>query len=422
MPMSDDYAARLSPLLPDIAAHYGTPFHIYDETGIRQTARRLKEAFSGIPEFQEFFAVKALPNPAILEIMRSEGFGCDCSSRTELLLSRQSGIRGNGIMFTSNNTSREEFALAMADGGCIINLDDITLVDKLPTMPERICFRYNPGPRRTGNSIIGNPVEAKYGISHDQVIAAYTRARDRGARRFGLHTMLASNERDHTYMVATARMLLDIAAWINRELGIPLEFLNIGGGLGIPYTPEADPLNLEGMAEAITRLWREFEAAHGFMPALFMESGRFMTGPHGVLVTTAINRKDTYRHYVGVDACMSSLMRPGMYGAYHHITVPGKNGGAPSQVVDVVGSLCENNDKFAIQRELPLIIDGDLLLIHDTGAHGQSMGFNYNGKLRPKELLLRADGSVALIRRAETAEDYFATLAFTPDEWRPAVR
>ena len=422
MPMSNAFAKRLEPVLPDITAHYGTPFHIYDETGIRDTAARLKKAFSGLPRFQEFFAVKALPNPAILDIMRSEGFGSDCSSRTELTLSRRAGITGDRLMFTSNNTSHEEFEMAMADGGSIINLDDITLIDKLPRMPELICFRYNPGPRRTGNSIIGNPVEAKYGISHDQVIDAYRKVRERGAKRFGLHTMLASNERDHTYMVATARMLLEIALWLKAELGIEVEFLNIGGGLGIPYTPDAGPLDLETMAADITRLWHDFQGKNGFMPALFMESGRFMTGPHGVLVVTAINRKDTYRHYVGVDACMSSLMRPGMYGAYHHITVPGRNDNSPLQLVDVVGSLCENNDKFAIQRELPVIVDGDLLVIHDTGAHGQSMGFNYNGKLRPKELLLRSDGAVELIRRAETPEDYFATLSFEPNQWTPATR
>ncbi len=421
MPMSDAFAARLAPVLRDITAHYGTPFHIYDEAGIRQTAARLKKAFSGLPRFQEFFAVKALPNPAILEIMRSEGFGSDCSSVTELMLSRRAGITGDRIMFTSNNTSREAFGQALADGGSIINLDDITLIDKLPRMPELICFRYNPGPRRTGNSIIGNPVEAKYGISHNQVIDAYRKAGEHGAHRFGLHTMLASNERDHTYMVATANMLLEIAQWLKAELGIEVEFLNIGGGLGIPYTPGARPLDLETMAADMTRLWHAFDSRNGFMPALFMESGRFMTGPHGVLVVTAINRKDTYRHYVGVDACMSALMRPGMYGAYHHITVQGRNSDSPHRVVDVVGSLCENNDKFAIQRELPFIVDGDRLLVHDTGAHGQSMGFNYNGKLRPKELLLRSDGAVELIRRAETPEDYFATLCFEPDRWTPAT-
>lgn len=422
MPMSDAFSKRLNPILTDIAVHYGTPFHIYDETGIRETALRLKKAFSDLPAFQEFFAVKALPNPAILDIMRSESFGSDCSSKTELMLSRRSGITGENIMFTSNNTSPEEFELAFADGGSIINLDDINLLDKIPRMPELICFRYNPGPRRTGNSIIGNPVEAKYGISHDQVIGAYRRARDMGAKRFGVHTMLASNECDYTYMVATAKMLLEIAEWLKIELGIEVVFLNIGGGLGIPYMPDAAPLDLEAMAREITVLWRDFESRNGYMPALFMESGRFMTGPHGVLAVTAINRKDTYRHYVGVDACMSSLMRPGMYGAYHHITVCGKDGSAPHQIVDVVGSLCENNDKFAIQRELPATADGDLLLIHDTGAHGQSMGFNYNGKLRPKELLLRPDGSVELIRRGETPEDYFSTLSFAPLVWTPAAR
>ena len=419
MPMSAEFESRLEPVLKDIADHYGTPFHVYDETGIRQIASRLKSAFSGIPDFREFFAVKALPNPRILEIMKSEGFGADCSSITELVLSRQVGMTDEAIMFTSNNTSPEEFDVAYSAGGCIINLDDITLLDKIPAVPELLCFRYNPGPRRTGNSIIGNPVEAKYGVSHDQVIDAYRRAQAMGVTRFGLHTMLASNELNYTYMVETARMLLDLAEWIGRELDIRFEFLNIGGGLGIPYTPDASALDLEAMAGDIAALWDAFKERQGYKPALYMESGRFITGPHGALVVTAINRKDTYRKYIGVDACMSSLMRPGMYGAYHHITVYGKNGSPADQVVDVVGSLCENNDKFAIQRELPAISNGDILMIHDTGAHGQSMGFNYNGKLRPKELLLRTDGSVELIRRAETAEDYFATLSFTPDIMRP---
>jgi diaminopimelate decarboxylase len=417
--MSAQFESRLQPVLQDVADHYGTPFHIYDETGIRQTAQQLKSAFSGIPDFREFFAVKALPNPRILEIMKSEGFGADCSSITELVLSRRAGMTDEAIMFTSNNTSRDEFDAAYRDGGCIINLDDITLLEKIPSVPELLCFRYNPGPRRTGNSIIGNPVEAKYGVSHDQVIDAYRRAKAMGVTRFGLHTMLASNELNYTYMVETTRMLLELAEWIGRELDIRFEFLNIGGGLGIPYTPDASALDLEAMAGEITTLWDAFEQRQGYKPALYMESGRFITGPHGALVVTAINHKDTYRKYIGVDACMSSLMRPGMYGAYHHITVSGKNGSPAEHVVDVVGSLCENNDKFAIQRELPAIDNGDILMIHDTGAHGQSMGFNYNGKLRPKELLLRTDGSVELIRRAETAADYFSTLSFTPDNMPP---
>jgi len=419
MPMSYGFQSRLFPILKEITAHYKTPFHIYDEAGIRETGDRLKSVFSEISGFREYFAVKALPNPRILEIMKTMGFGFDCSSVPELMLSRRIGAGGEELMFTSNNTSREEFLFAEADGGCILNLDDITLISKVPNLPELICFRYNPGPRRTGNAIIGNPSEAKYGVSHDQIVEAYRKVRDLGVRRFGLHTMLASNERNHSYMVQTAQMILELAEHIGRQLNIRFEFVNIGGGLGIPYKPEDKPLDLESMAKDITRCFREFESKNGYTPKLYMESGRYMTGPHGVLVTTAINRKDIYRSYIGVDACMSSLMRPGMYGAYHHISVLDKEEQPKNTVADVVGSLCENNDKFAIQRELPAIADGDILIIHDTGAHGHAMGFNYNGKLRPKELLLRTDGSVELIRREETPEDYFATLNFTRDMMKP---
>ena len=404
MPMSDSFRQRLFPRLDAIAAHFGTPFHLYDETGIRETGQALKDAFAGIPAFQEHFAVKALPNPAILRIIRSIGFGFDCSSVPELSLSRQVGARGADIMFTSNNTTPDEFAAALADGGAIVNLDDISLLDKLPSIPDLLCFRYNPGARRSGNAIIGNPAEAKFGVSHDQLLDAYRRARDLGVRRFGLHTMLISNERDYRYMVQTTRMLLDLVAWLSSELGISFEFINIGGGLGIPYRPDDAPLDLPALG-------REAAALLARQPLkLTLESGRFVTGSHGVLVTRAINRKETYRTYIGVDASMSALMRPAIYGAYHHIEVPGKSG--ELEVVDVVGSLCENNDKFAVQRPLPRIVPGDLLVIEDTGAHGHAMGFNYNGRLRPQELLLRADGSVELIRRAETIEDYFRTLSF----------
>ncbi|WP_028584108.1 diaminopimelate decarboxylase [Desulfogranum mediterraneum] len=419
MPMSADFQSRLFPHLPTLVDHFQTPFHLYDEAGIRATGARLKEAFAGIDTFREYYAVKALPNPAILAIMQDMGFGFDCSSDTELMLSRQLGARGEDIMFTSNNTSPEEFALAAADGGCILNLDDINLIDRVEEMPELICFRYNPGARRSGNDIIGNPVEAKYGVSHEQIVEAYQRARDRGASRFGIHTMLASNELYHGYMIQTAEMLLDLIEELQAELGISFEFINIGGGLGIPYTPAAEPLNLEAMGRRITTLFAEFAGRNGYQPALYMESGRFVTGPHGALVVRAINRKDIYRTYVGVDACMNALMRPALYGAYHHIQVLGKDGESETELVDVVGSLCENNDKFAIQRELPRISDGDTLIIHDTGAHGSAMGFNYNGKLRPKELLLKSDGRVELIRREETPADYFATLDFTPDSLRP---
>jgi diaminopimelate decarboxylase len=415
MPMPESFKQRLFPLLPRLAAHYSTPFHIYDEAGIRATGERLRAAFSGVSRFREYYAVKALPNPRILRLMGEMGFGFDCSSIAELRLSRDAGGRGEDLMFTSNNTSGEDFLEAAAHGGSILNLDDISLLPKVPSFPDLICFRYNPGERRSGNDIIGNPLESKYGVSHEQLLPAFRQAKERGARRFGLHTMLASNELNHRYMVQTAAMLLDLVEEISRELQITFEFINIGGGLGIPYTPEAAPLDLEAMGREITELFGKFEAQQGYQPALYMESGRYMTGPHGVLVTTAINRKEIYRTYVGVDASMSSLMRPGMYGAYHHINVVGKEAGEEVEVVDVVGSLCENNDKFAISRPLPKIVDGDLLVIHDTGAHGIAMGFNYNGNLRPKELLLRPDGTAELIRRAETVQDYFATLSFTPD-------
>jgi len=421
MPMSPEFNARLAPLVDDIADHFGTPFHIYDETGIRETGQALNRAFGGIQGFREYFAVKALPNPAILKIMQELGFGFDCSSVNELTQSRKIGAAPDDIMFTSNNTSQADFRAAFADGGCIINLDDITLIDKIPAMPELICFRYNPGPAIEGNAIIGKPTEAKYGVSHDQIVEAYRKAKDRGARRFGLHAMIVSNELNYKYKVKVTRMLLGIVEKIQTELDIRFEFVNFGGGLGIPYPPNAEPLDLAAMATEITALFKDFEKRNGYAPALLMESGRYMTGPHGVLVVKAINRKDIYRKYIGVDACMTALMRPALYGAYHHITVHGKpvDTATATEVVDVVGSLCENNDKFAIQRELPCIEEGDILLIHDTGAHGQAMGFNYNGKLRPKELLLRADGQVELIRRAETAQDYFATLDFSPDVWRP---
>jgi diaminopimelate decarboxylase len=418
MPMSVDFERRLYPILDRVVAHFGTPFHIYDEAGIRQTGKALKNAFAQVPGFREYFAVKAFPNPSILAVMREMGFGFDCSSASELMLSRRIGARGEDLMFTSNNTDRREFEEAARDGGCILNLDDITLVSKVPKFPELICFRYNPGPRRTGNAIIGNPVEAKYGLAHEQVVEAYRLAMARGAARFGIHTMVVSNERDYRFMVQTVAMLFELIEWVSQELNIRFEFMNMGGGLGIPYRPADEPLNLAALGADVTELFQRFRAQHGYAPRLYMESGRYMTGPHGALVVTAINRKDIYRTYIGVDACMSALMRPGMYGAYHHITVPRKMGQNPAGPVDVVGSLCENNDKFAIQRELPPIADGDLLVIHDTGAHGHSMGFNYNGKLRPQELLLRCDGSVELIRRAETVEDHFATLAFQPDVLR----
>jgi diaminopimelate decarboxylase len=419
MPMSKSFENRLLPILDEIVNYYDTPFHIYDEAGIRQTGQDFIKAFSGLNGFREYYAVKALPNPWILQIMQDLGFGFDCSSISELMLSRQIGARGEDIMFSSNNTTTDEFKTADAHGGCILNLDDISLIDKVPAMPETISFRYNPGLARSGNSIIGDPVESKYGVADTQIIDAYKSARDRGARQFGLHTMLVSNELNADYMVQTAAMLLEVAARVSKALDIHIEFINIGGGLGIPYEPGQRPLDIITMAGNIEVRFAAYRTENGYEPRFYIESGRYMTGPHGVLVTTAINQKDIYRKYIGVDACMSALMRPAIYGAYHHITVAGKQPTQHFEKVDVAGSLCENNDKFAIQRLLPEIQEGDRLLIHDTGAHGHSMGFNYNGRLRPKELLLRSDGSVELIRREETVGDLFATLNFEPQVLEP---
>ncbi len=419
MPMSQSFENRLLPVLNEISDHFGTPFHIYDESGIRATGQNFTAAFSRLNGFREYFAVKALPNPRILQIMQDLGFGFDCSSVSELMLSRQIGARGDDIMFSSNNTTHAEFQAAAGDGGCILNLDDISLIAKVPKMPETISFRYNPGPRRSGNRIIGDPVESKFGVAHEQIIDAYKLAKARGARRFGLHVMLVSNELNPGYMVQTAAMLLEVAARVLKALDIRIEFINIGGGLGIPYAPGQKPLDIAALAAEIAEHFIKYKAQYGYEPRFFIESGRFITGSHGVLVTTAINQKNTYRKYIGVDACMSALMRPAIYGAYHHISVLGKPPGQNLEKVDVVGSLCENNDKFAIQRLLPEIQDGDRLLIHDTGAHAHSMGFNYNGRLRPKELLLHTNGSVELIRREETVADYFATLNFAPQMLEP---
>jgi len=418
--MSASLKNRLFPILKDIVNHFGTPFHLYDEKGIQETGESLINAFSMIDIFREYYAVKALPNPSILKILKNLGFGFDCSSLTELLLSREIGACGEDIMFTSNNTSPAEFEKAASGGGCILNLDDISLIPKVPRMPELISFRYNPGAKRNGNSIIGDPLESKYGVSTTQLCHAYRLAIQQGAKKLGIHAMLASNELNHIYMIDTVQMLLETVEELSEAIGRQFEFINMGGGLGIPYHPSENPLKLEEMAGAITRLFVEFKDRNGYAPRLYMESGRYITGPHGVLVTRAINRKDIYRTYVGVDASMSSLMRPAIYGAYHHIDILGKDATNDDKEVDVVGSLCENNDKFAIQRRLPVIETGDILCIHDTGAHGSSMGFNYNGRLRPKELLLGSDGSIELIRREERAEDYFATLNFEPDTIIPA--
>jgi len=414
MPMSKAFEQRLLPILPEIVKYFGTPFHIYDEQGIIDTGKELKAHFKDIYGFKEFFAVKAMPNPAIHRIMFSRlGFGFDCSSIPELVMVRRVGARGEDIMFTSNNTALHEFNAAGDNGSCILNLDDITMVSRVPEFPRLICFRYNPGERRTGNQIIGNPVEAKYGVRHDQIVEAYRQARQRGAKRFGLHTMICSNQLDYRYMVETVRMLLEVVEMVSNELGISFEFINMGGGIGIPYRPENEPFNMAALAGEAKELLDVFKQKYEYQPKLFMESGRYMTGPHGVLVVTVINRSSKYREYVGVDACMSSLMRPALYDAYHHHTVLGAEN-RPTEIVDVVGSLCENNDKFAKQRALPKVKIGDILIIHDTGAHGYAMGFQYNGRLRPKELLLCRNGDVMLIRREETVWDYFRTLEVVP--------
>ena len=411
MPMSKEFEERLYPILPEVVREFGPPFHIYDEIGIRENGERLKKTFANFLGFQEFFAVKACPNPTILKIMLDLGFGFDCSSIPELEMVREIGAKGEQIMFTSNNTSTNEFKAAEADGGCILNLDDITGIPKVPNFPGLICFRYNPGDKRTGNIIIGNPVEAKYGVRDDQIICAYKMAFHRGAKRFGLHTMICSNQLDYKYMVETVKMILEVAERIHANLGIKLEFVNIGGGIGIPYQPEHTFFDIQAFASEAKILFESFEKNRGYCPKLFMECGRCMTGPYGVLVTTVINRMSKYLEFVGVDACMSSLMRPAMYGAYHHITVLGGED-RETEVVNVSGSLCENNDQFAKQRRLPKTKEGDILIIHDTGAHGWAMTFTYNGRLRRPELLLCDNSTVKLIRRAETTRDYMATLRY----------
>ncbi|HHY28492.1 MAG TPA: diaminopimelate decarboxylase [Desulfitobacterium dehalogenans] len=402
--------------LREIIEDYGTPFHIYDEEAIRKNAQKLQAAFAWAPEFKEYFAVKALPNPHILKILREEGFGADCSSLAELILAEKAGITEENIILTSNNTPADEFQKAK-DLWAIINLDDITHIDYLEKhagLPEVISFRYNPGSLRAGNSIIGNPEESKYGLTKEQLFRAYEIVRDKGVKRFGLHTMIISNELNPDFFIETAEMMFDLAIELKERLGIRLEFVNFGGGIGIPYRPEQEPVNLETIGEGVRKVYEEKIVPNGLDPLrICLECGRMVTGPFGYLVTQVLHRKDIYKHYIGVDASMADLMRPGIYGAYHHITVMGKEDLPKDHIYDVTGSLCENNDKFAVDRELPRIDIGDILVIHDTGAHGHAMGFNYNGKLRHAELLLQADGSVKLIRRAETLEDYFATLDFT---------
>ncbi len=401
--------------LEAIAERFPTPFHLYDEAAIVENVRHLRRAFSWNPGFREYFAVKATPNPFLLKLLAREGLGCDCSSLAELVLAERAGVAGEAIMFTSNDTPAEEYAKARALGA-VINLDDISHIDFLERvcggLPELVCCRYNPGRAKEGNTIIGIPEEAKYGFTRVQILDGFRELKRRGVRRFGLHTMVASNELQSPYFAETARLLFELAAEVRAETGVAVEFINIGGGIGIPYRPEQTAVDLDEVS-ALIRAEYERATAAGLPPTrLYMECGRMITGPYGWLVARVLHLKHTYRDYVGLDACMANLMRPAIYGAYHHITVPGKETAPCDHVYDVTGSLCENNDKFAIQRALPEIVPGDLVVIHDAGAHGHAMGFNYNGRLRSAELLLRPDGSVLPIRRAETLDDLFATLDF----------
>lgn len=401
--------------LRSLIKKFPTPFHIYDERKIRQNFERLRKAFEWNPGFREYFAVKATPNPRIVEILARDGAGTDCSSTAELVISQRAGVTGEKIMLTSNDTPADEFQKAV-ELGAIINLDDITHIDFLERaagFPKCLSFRYNPGAIIRGNSIIGQPEEAKYGLTRPQIFEAYQIAKDRGVKRFGLHTMVVSNERKTEAFLTTARLMFELAVEIKDRIGIELEFINLGGGFGIPYRPEEDPADFQAIGDGIRELFFEIlKPANLESISLRTESGRAMTGDAGWLVSTAIHEKHTYKDYIGLDSCMANLMRPAMYGAYHHITVVGKESAPRDHVYDVTGSLCENNDKFAIDRQLPKIEMGDLIVIHDTGAHGHAMGFNYNGKLRSAELLLRESGKVERIRRAETLEDYFATLDF----------
>jgi len=401
--------------IEQIAKTHPTPFHLYDERGIRANAKRLKAAFAWNAGFHEYFAVKACPNPFIMKMLKEEGFGMDCSSLPELQLSERIGVVGEGIMFTSNDTPADEFVKARALGA-IINLDDLSHIPFLENcagLPELICCRYNPGPLKGGNAIIGNPEQAKYGFTREQLFEGYRLLKRKGVKRFGLHTMVASNELNPQYFVETAEILFDLAVELSREVGITFEFVNIGGGIGIPYRPGQEPVDLERVSEGVRQAYEKRILGNGH-PALkiYMECGRMVTGPYGFLVSRVRHIKKTYRTYVGLDACMANLMRPALYGAYHHVSVPAKEGLPCDMVCDLTGSLCENNDKFAVERKLPKLEPGDLVVIHDAGAHGYAMGFQYNGKLRSAELLLREDGSVVQIRRAETPEDYFETLDF----------
>lgn len=398
-----------------IIEKYPTPFHIYDEKAIIDNAREFIQAFSWIAGFKEYFAVKALPNPAILKLLKAENIGADCSSIAELYLSEMAGITGENIMFTSNDTPAYEYKKAY-EMGAIINLDDITHIEYLEKalgkLPELLCFRYNPGALKGGNDIIGKPEEAKYGLIRQQMIDAYKISQSKGVKRFAMHTMVASNELNPEYFAETAVILFQLAVDVYKETGIQMEFINLGGGVGIPYREEQNKIEWADLSAKIEKAYNSILVAENYKPKIYFELGRAITGPYGYLVTTALHEKHIYKDYIGLDACMANLMRPALYGAYHHITVMGKENQPHTNTYDIAGSLCENNDKFAVDRKLPKIEIGDIVVIHDTGAHGHAMGFNYNGKLRSAELLLKADGSVEMIRRAETLEDLFATLKF----------
>lgn len=400
--------------LEEIVKTYPTPFHIYDEKGIRENAKALQDAFSWNKGFKEYFAVKATPNPFLIDILREYGCGCDCSSLTELMLSHALGMTGSDIMFSSNETPAEEYVYA-AKIGATINLDDIThipfLEKILGKLPEVMSCRYNPGGVfKISNSIMDNPGDAKYGFTTEQLFDGYTMLKEKGVKTFGMHAFLASNTVTNDYYPALARQLFETAVAIKEKTGVQLSFINLSGGIGVPYKPEQEGNDIFAIGEGVRKAFEEILVPAGMGDvAIYTELGRFMLAPYGHLVTKVIHEKHTHKEYVGCDACAVNLMRPAMYGAYHHITVMGKEQEACSYKYDVVGSLCENNDKFAIDRMLPKIDIGDLLVIHDTGAHGFSMGYNYNGKLKSAELLLKEDGSVQLIRRAETPKDYFAT-------------
>ena len=402
--------------LEEIIKEYPTPFHIYDEKGIRENARKLNEAFAWNKGFKEYFAVKATPNPEILKVLKEEGCGMDCSSLTELMMSEKCGFKGDEIMFSSNDTPANEFQYARKMNATI-NLDDITHIDflkEVADIPEIISCRYNPGGTFSlGTTIMDHPGDSKYGLTRPQMTEAFLRLKELGVKEFGMHSFLASNTVNNEYYPTLAKILFKVAVELKEETGVHIGFINLSGGIGIPYTPDKEPNDILIIGEGVRKAYEEVLVPAGMGDvAIYTELGRFMLGPYGHLVSTAIHEKHTYKEYIGLDSCAVDLMRPAMYGAYHHITVMGKENEPCDHIYDVTGSLCENNDKFAIDRKLPKIDKGDIIVIHDTGAHGFAMGYNYNGKLKSAELLLQEDGTVRKIRRAETPEDYFATLDF----------